>query len=92
MERMSSKKKSNESAGGSAKKSRGSGGDAVEFLKEKAQSDHSIRQQEQELQRKEQEARAREQARATDWTAMEATDRAANVDFTGIDDHDAKSG
>ena len=55
------KKKSNESAGGSAKKSRRSGGDAVEFLKEKAQSEYSIRQQELELQRKEQEVRARQQ-------------------------------
>ena len=61
MERMASKKKSNESAGGSAKKSRRSGDDAVEFLKEKAQSEYSIRQQELELQRKEQEVRARQQ-------------------------------
>ena len=61
MERMSLKKKSIESAGGSAKKSRRSGGDAIEFLKEKAQSEYSIRQQELELQRKEQEARARQQ-------------------------------
>ena len=61
MERMSSKKKSIESAVGSAKKSRRSGGDAIEFLKEKAQSEYSIRQQELELQRKEQEARARQQ-------------------------------
>ena len=38
MERMASKKKSNESAGGSAKNIRRSGCDAVEFLKEKAQS------------------------------------------------------
>ena len=29
--------------------------------------------------------------RASDWTATEAT-RAASADFTGIDDHDAKSG
>ena len=43
MERMASKRKSNESAGGSAKKNRRSGGDAVEFLKEKAQSEYSIR-------------------------------------------------
>ena len=35
MERMASKRKSNESACGSAKKSRRSGGDAFEFLKEK---------------------------------------------------------
>ena len=55
------KKKSNESAGGSAKKSQRSGGDAVEFLKEKAQSEYSIRQQELELQRKEQEVRAIQQ-------------------------------
>ena len=61
MERMASKKKSNESVGGSAKKIRGSGGDAVEFLKEKGQSEYSIRQQELELQRKEQDARARQQ-------------------------------
>ena len=62
MERMASKKKkSNESVGGSAKKIRRSGSDAVEFLKEKAQSEYSIRQQELELQRKEQEARARQQ-------------------------------
>ena len=61
MERMSLKKKSIESTGGSAKKSRRSGGDAIEFLKEKAQSEYSIRQQELELQRKEQEARARQQ-------------------------------
>ena len=62
MERIASKKKSNESAGGSAKNIRRSGCDAVEFLKEKvAQSKHSIRQQELELQRKEQEARARQQ-------------------------------
>ncbi|XP_068721807.1 plectin-like [Montipora capricornis] len=61
MERMASKKKSNESVGGSAKKIRRSGGDAVAFLKEKAQSEYSIRQQELELQRKEQEARARQQ-------------------------------
>ena len=40
---------------------RRSGGDAVEFLKEKAQSEYSIRQQELELQRKEQEVRARQQ-------------------------------
>ena len=66
MERMTSKRKLNESAGGSAKKSRRSGGDAVEFLKEKAQSEYSIRQQELELQRKEQEVRARQHARATD--------------------------
>ncbi|CAH3132988.1 unnamed protein product [Pocillopora meandrina] len=50
MERMAWKKKSNESAGGSAKKSRRSRGDAVEFLKEKL-----------ELHRKEQEVRARQQ-------------------------------
>ena len=56
MERMASKKKTNESAGGSAKKIRKSGGDAVEFLKEKAQSEYSIRQRELELQRKGQEA------------------------------------
>ena len=55
------KKKSNESVGGSAKKIQRSGGDAVEFLTEKAQSEYSIRQQELELQRKEQEARARQQ-------------------------------
>ena len=55
------KKKSNESVGGSRKKIRRSGGDAVEFLKEKAQSEYSIRQQELELPRKEQEARARQQ-------------------------------
>ena len=61
MERMVSKRKSNEYAGGSAKKSRRSGGNAVEFLKEKAQSEYSIRQQELELQRKEQEVRARQQ-------------------------------
>ena len=61
MERMASKKKSNESVGGSAKKIRRSGGDAVEFLKEKAQSEYSIRQQELELQRTEQEGRARQQ-------------------------------
>ena len=29
--------------------------------------------------------------RASDWTATEAT-RAASADFTGVDDHDAKSG
>ena len=40
MERMSSKKNSNESAGGSAKKSRRCGGDAIEFLKEPAQSEY----------------------------------------------------
>ena len=61
MERIALKKKSNESPGGSAKKSRRSGGDAVEFLKEKAHSEYSIRQQELELQRKEQEARDRQQ-------------------------------
>ena len=55
------KKKSSESAGGSAKKSRRSGGDAFEFLKEKAESEYSIRRQELELQRKEQEARSRQQ-------------------------------
>ena len=54
-------KMSNESAGGSAKKSRRSGGDAVEFLEEKAQSEYSIHQQELALQRKEQEVRARQQ-------------------------------
>ena len=61
MQRMASKKKSSESAGGSAKKSRRSGGDAFEFLKEKADSEYSIRRQELELQRKEQEARSRQQ-------------------------------
>ena len=55
------RKKSIESTEGSAEKSRRSGGDAIEFLKEKAQSEYSIRQQELELQRKEQEARARQQ-------------------------------
>ena len=85
MERMSSKKKSNESAGGSAKKSRRSGGDAIEFLKEKAQSEYSIRRQELELQRKEQEARARQQELQIELLRKQ-------TDFTGIDDHDAKSG
>ena len=84
MERMSSKKKSNESAGGSAKKSRRSGGDAIEFLKEKAQSEYSIRRQELELQRKEQEARARQQELRIELLRKQ-------TDFTGIDDHDAKS-
>ena len=37
------KKKSNESAGGSAKKMRRSAGNAVEFLREKALSEYSIR-------------------------------------------------
>ena len=55
------KKKSSESAAGDAKKTRRSGGDAVEFLKEKAESELSIRTQELELQRKEQESRARQQ-------------------------------
>ena len=84
MERMSSKKKSNESAGGSAK-SRRSGGDAIEFLKEKAQSEYSIRRQELELQRKEQEARARQQELQIELLRKQ-------TDFTGIDDYDAKSG
>ena len=84
MERMSSKKKSNESAGGSAKKSRRSGGDAIEFLKEKAQSEDSIRRQELELQRKEQQARARQQELQIELLRKQ-------TDFTGIDDHDAKS-
>ena len=79
------KKKSNESAGGSAKKSRRSGGDAIEFLKEKAQSEYSIRRQELELQRKEQEARARQQELQIELLRKQ-------TDFTGIDDHDAKSG
>ena len=61
MERMASKRKSIESAAGGAKKSRRSGSDAVEFLKEKAEGELSIRQQELELQKKEQEARARQQ-------------------------------
>ena len=43
------------------KKSRESGGNAVEFLKEKAEGEHSIRLQELELQSKEQESRARQQ-------------------------------
>ena len=85
MKRMSSKKKSNESAGGSAKKSRRSGGDAIEFLKENAQSEYSIRRQELELQRKEQEARARQQELQIELLRKQ-------TDFTGIDDHDAKSG
>ena len=48
MERIASKIKSNESAGGSTKKSRRSRGDAVEFLEERAQSEYSICQQERE--------------------------------------------
>ena len=78
-------KKSNESAGGSAKKIRRSGGDAVEFLKEKAQSEFFIRQQELELQRKEQEARTRQQELHIELLRKKQ-------EFTGIDDHDAKSG
>ena len=58
MERMAWNKKSNEPAGGSAEKSRRSGGDAVEFLKA---SEYSISKQELELQRKEQKARPRRQ-------------------------------
>ena len=50
MERMAWNKKSNEPAGGSAEKSRRSGGDAVEFLKA---SEYSISKQELELQFKE---------------------------------------
>ena len=65
MERMASKRKSPESVhvsvASGAKKSRRSGGDAVEFLKEKAETELSIRQQELELQKKEQEARVRQQ-------------------------------
>ena len=49
MECMVSKKKSSESAGGSPKKSRRSGGNAFEFLKEKAKSEYSFRRQELEL-------------------------------------------
>ena len=66
------------------KKSRRSGGDAIEFLKEKAQSEYSIRRQELELQRKEQEARARQQELQIELLRKQ-------TDFTGIDDHDAKS-
>ena len=58
MERMAWNKKSNEPAGGSAEKSRRSGGDGVEFLKA---SEYSISKQELELQRKEQKARPRRQ-------------------------------
>ena len=58
MERMAWNKKLNEPAGGSAEKSRRSGGDAVEFLKA---SEYSISKQELELQRKEQKARPRRQ-------------------------------
>lgn len=61
MERMASRKKSTEPPGGSTKKSRRSGGDAFEFLKEKAENEYSVRWQELELQRKEQEARSRQQ-------------------------------
>ena len=43
------------------KRAEEAGGCAVGFLKEKAQSEYSIRQQELELQKKEQEARARQQ-------------------------------
>ena len=55
---MAWNKKSNEPTGGSAEKSRRSGGDAVEFLKA---SEYSISKQELELQRKEQKARPRRQ-------------------------------
>ena len=55
------RKKASGSAAGGAKKTRRIGGDAVEFLKEKAGSELSIRTQELELQRKEQESRARQQ-------------------------------
>ena len=54
-------KRSSESAGGSAKKSQRSGGDAFEFLKEEALSEYSIHLQELELQRMEQEVRSRQQ-------------------------------
>lgn len=84
MERMASRKKSSESAGGSAKMSRRSGGNAFEFLKEKAESEYSIRRHELELQRKEQGARSRQQELQLEQLRKQA-------DFTGVDDHDAKS-
>ena len=54
-------KKTSESAAGGATKTRRSSGNAVEFLKEKAESELFIRTQELELQKQEQESRARQQ-------------------------------
>ena len=61
MERMPSKKTQTNLLEEAPKRAEEAGGDAVGFLKEKAQSEYSIRQQELELQKKEQEARARQQ-------------------------------
>ena len=91
MERTASKKQSSESAGGRAKKSLRSGGDAFEFLKEKAESEYSIRRQELELQRKEQEARSRQQELQLKLLRKQA-EQQVRLDFTGVDDHDAKCG
>lgn len=60
MERMK-RNASGDSTSNGAKKSRRSGGEMVEFLKEKAKSEQSIRQEEMELRKKEQEAMAKQQ-------------------------------
>ena len=91
MERTAPKKQSSESAGGRAKKSLRSGGYAFEFLKEKAESEYSIRREELELQRKEQEARSRQQELQLKLLQKQA-EQQVQLDFTGVDDHDAKCG
>ena len=91
MERTAPKKQSSESAGGRAKKSLRSGGYAFEFLKEKAESEYSIRREELELQRKEQEARSRQQELQLKLLRKQA-EQQVQLDFTGVDDHDAKCG
>ena len=60
MERMN-RNASGDSISNGAKKSRRSGGEMVEFLKEKAKSEQSIRQEEMEIRKKEQETMAKQQ-------------------------------
>ena len=89
MERMASKKNQLSLLQVARKKTWRSGGVVVESLKEKAESELSIRTQESELQRK--EGIEGQTTRATVWTVTKAS-KAASADFTGVDDHDAKSG
>ena len=63
MERMgeTTKRKSEKEEGRKEKKSRRSGADVVEYLKEKAKGDQALRQEEMEARRKDKENLARQQ-------------------------------
>ena len=74
MERMgeTTKRKSEKEEGRKEKKSRRSGADVVEYLKEKAKGDQALRQEEMEARRKDQENLARQQEGMVDVMKQQA--------------------